>query len=288
MISRVPHFIISRFGGWRGRRGEAGAPSLHCSAPCPESAGAAFGDKPVPRERLRHCRAILPTAEIWSRGMPSWRGKKKKKEAEICVLSLFPIPPPVKYLAEGTNQKAGCKRGVNTSTEAPGRQRSRVGGGVPHAPHSSRGEGRDPQTCPGGGERARGRSASCRSQQLISPGHAITKITRSSPSHRYPVHPVKASRPQSGCMVVLGQAGRSLGKPGLGGVCGLWGTGHTVPGVPHRTRLARSEKNARRASSLYISLYNDTYIHGFELHKYLNYIKLLSAFIYVMYGGSYI
>lgn len=71
-----------------------------------------------------------------------------KKEDEIYASSLFPTPPPVKYLAEGTNQRAGCKRGVNTSTGAPGRQPS---GEAPARLPAPRGAtGRDPlQAAPG-------------------------------------------------------------------------------------------------------------------------------------------
>lgn len=178
--------------------------------------------------------------------MPSWR----EEEDEIYVFSLFPTPPPVKYLAEGTNQRAARKRGVNTSTGAPGRQQSEGGGGchMPPAPRAA--TGRDPlKLCSGGVEKAQSCSASCCLHRLIYPGHAIAKITQKDPRHRCQTH-----QPES--MAVLGQAGQSRGKPGPG----RWGgcvrarrAGRHGALCPPRTRLVRSGRNARTAPALRIS-----------------------------------
>lgn len=58
--------------------------------------------------------------------------------------------------------------------------------------------------------------------------------------------------------------------------------------VSHTAHVLREVKRMLVEPPLFaLSLYNDTYIHGFKLPKYLKYIKLLSAFIHVMDGGSY-
>lgn len=84
-------------------------------------------------------------------GAAGCRAGRKKKEDEIYVLSFFPTPPPVKYLAEGRNQRAGCKRGVNTSTGAPGRQPSEEAPACSPLLEGQRAG--TPQSCPGAGER---------------------------------------------------------------------------------------------------------------------------------------
>lgn len=96
-------------------------------------------------------RTVGPSSSQQKYGAAGCRAGRKKKEDEIYVLSFFPTPPPVKYLAEGTNQTAGCKRGVNTSTGASGRQPSEEAPACSPLLEGQRAG--TPQSCPGAGER---------------------------------------------------------------------------------------------------------------------------------------